>query len=58
VRANALVENRFEQDRLILVQSHLLFTTFASDSCDETIQNMLLSLGTAIRVAQVSSCQI
>jgi hypothetical protein len=58
VRAKALVENRFEQDRLILVQSHLLFTTFASDSCDETIQNMLLSLGTAIRVAQVSSCQI
>lgn len=53
-RAKALVENRFEQDRLVLVQSHLLFSTFVSDSCDDTLQNMWLSLGTAIRIAQVS----
>lgn len=54
-RAKALVENRFEQDRLVLVQSHLLFSTFVSDSCDDTLQNMWLSLGTAVRIAQVSS---
>ncbi|KAM0555903.1 hypothetical protein ACHAPJ_006305 [Fusarium lateritium] len=52
VRAKALLENRFEQDRLILVQSHLLFSTFASDSCDDTVQNMWLSIGAAVRTAQ------
>lgn len=52
-RAKALVENRFEQDRLVLVQSHLLFSTFVSDSCDDTLQNMWLCLGTAVRIAQV-----
>ncbi|KAK4084886.1 transcriptional regulator family: Fungal Specific TF [Purpureocillium lilacinum] len=52
VRAKALVENRFEQDRLILVQTHLLFSTFASDSCDDTVQNMWLSIGAAARIAQ------
>ncbi|RFU33870.1 hypothetical protein B7463_g2470, partial [Scytalidium lignicola] len=51
-RAKALVDNRFEQDRLVLVQAHLLFSTFVSDSCDDTIQNMWLSLGSAIRIAQ------
>ncbi|OAL35122.1 hypothetical protein AYO20_05599 [Fonsecaea nubica] len=51
-RAKALVENRFEQDRLVLVQSHLLFSTFVSDSCDDTLQNMWLCLGTAVRIAQ------
>lgn len=54
VRAKALVESRFEQDRLTLVQAHLLFSTFASDSCDDTIQNMWLSIGTAVRIAQVA----
>lgn len=54
VRAKALVENRFEQDRLILVQTHLLFSTFASDSCDDTVQNMWLSIGAAARIAQVT----
>jgi len=54
VRAKALLENRFEQDRLILVQSHLLVSTFASDSCDDTVQNMWLSIGAAVRTAQVS----
>lgn len=54
-RAKALIENRFEQDRLTIVQSHLLISTFASDSCDDTIQNMWLSLGSAVRVAQVSN---
>ncbi|KAJ6443234.1 mucoidy inhibitor A [Purpureocillium lavendulum] len=52
VRAHALMENRFEQDRLILVQSHLLFSTFATDSCDDTVQNMWLSIGAAARIAQ------
>ncbi|RKK78558.1 hypothetical protein BFJ71_g16466 [Fusarium oxysporum] len=52
VRAKALLENRFEQDRLILVQSHLLVSTFASDSCDDTVQNMWLSIGAAVRTAQ------
>ncbi len=52
-RAKALVETRFEQDRLILVQAHLLFATFASDSCDDTVQNVWLSIGTAARIAQV-----
>lgn len=52
-RAKALVDNRFEQDRLTLVQAHLLFSTFVSDSCDDTIQNMWLSIGAAVRIAQV-----
>ncbi|KAJ9145456.1 Fungal specific transcription factor domain-containing protein [Pleurostoma richardsiae] len=52
VRAKALMDNRFEQDRLILVQAHLLFSTFGSDSCDDTIQNMWLSIGSAVRIAQ------
>ncbi|KIX01382.1 uncharacterized protein Z518_09107 [Rhinocladiella mackenziei CBS 650.93] len=51
VRAKALVEQRFEQDRLALVIAHLLFSTFTCDSCDDTNQNMWLSLGTAIRLA-------
>lgn len=54
MRAKALIDSRFEQDRLVLVQAHLLFSTFVSDSCDDTIQNMWLSLGTAVRIAQVS----
>lgn len=58
IRAKAMVENRFEQDRLILVQAHLLFSTFASDSCDDTVQNMWLSIGTAARIAQVSAAQV
>lgn len=53
-RAKALVDNRFEQDRLTLVQAHLLFSTFVSDSCDDTIQNMWLSIGAAVRIAQAS----
>ncbi|EXJ88146.1 hypothetical protein A1O1_05074 [Capronia coronata CBS 617.96] len=52
VRAKALIENRFEQDRQTLVQVHLLFSTFGSDSCDDTIQNMWLSIGSAVRIAQ------
>ncbi|RDW58194.1 hypothetical protein BP6252_13605 [Coleophoma cylindrospora] len=57
-RTKALIENRFEQDRLTLVQSHLLISTFASDSCDYTIQNMWLSLGSAVRVAQGKRMQM
>ncbi|KAL2817060.1 fungal-specific transcription factor domain-containing protein [Aspergillus cavernicola] len=52
MRAKALIENRFEQDRLTLVQAHLLISTFACDSCDDTIQNMWLSVGAAVRIAQ------
>jgi hypothetical protein len=53
IRAKALVESRFEQDRLTLVQAHLLFSTFVADSCDDTIQNMWLHIGAAVRIAQV-----
>ena len=52
VRAKALMEHRFEQDRLTLVQAHLLFSTFGCDSCDDTIQNMWLSIGSAVRIAE------
>ncbi|KAL6246782.1 hypothetical protein RBB50_006089 [Rhinocladiella similis] len=51
-RAKALVDQRFEQDRLTLVAAHLLFSTYTCDSCDDTIQNMWLSLGSAVRIAQ------
>jgi hypothetical protein len=51
-RAKALVDHRFEQDRLTLVVAHLLFSTYTCDSCDDTIQNMWLSLGSAVRIAQ------
>lgn len=51
-RAKALVDARVEQDRLTLVQAHILFSTFAGDSCDDTIQNMWLSIGSAVRIAQ------
>ncbi|KIW46642.1 hypothetical protein, variant 1 [Exophiala oligosperma] len=51
-RAKALVDQRFEQDRLTLVVAHLLFSTYTCDSCDDTIQNMWLSLGSAVRIAQ------
>ncbi|KAK5124765.1 hypothetical protein LTR85_001478 [Meristemomyces frigidus] len=52
VRAKTLVENGYEQDRLTLVQAHLLFSTFTGDSCDDTLQNMWLSIGSAVRIAQ------
>jgi hypothetical protein len=51
-RAKSLVENRFEQDRLALVQAPLLFSTFVGDSCDDTLQNMWLSIPSAVRIAQ------
>lgn len=51
-RAKALIDTKFEQDRLILVQAHLLISSFTADSCDDTIHNMWLSLGTAVRIAQ------
>ena len=49
------MDHRVEQDRLILVQAHLLFSTFGCDSCDDTIQNMWLSIGSAVRMAQVGN---
>ncbi|KAK8169391.1 fungal-specific transcription factor domain-containing protein [Phyllosticta citrichinensis] len=51
-RARALINTNFEQDRLVLVQAHLLIGSFTGDSCDDTINNMWLSLGTAVRIAQ------
>ncbi|KAK7546264.1 fungal-specific transcription factor domain-containing protein [Phyllosticta citricarpa] len=51
-RAKALINTNFEQDRLVLVQAHLLIGSFTGDSCDDTINNMWLSLGTAVRIAQ------
>ncbi|KAK8179131.1 fungal-specific transcription factor domain-containing protein [Phyllosticta citribraziliensis] len=51
-RAKALINTNFEQDRLVLVQAHLLIGSMTNDSCDDTINNMWLSLGTAVRIAQ------
>ncbi|GME60349.1 hypothetical protein B7463_g2470 [Neofusicoccum parvum] len=51
-RAKALIDTKFEQDRLVLVQAHLLISSFTADSCDDTIHNMWLSLGAAVRIAQ------
>ncbi|CAH0033153.1 unnamed protein product [Clonostachys rhizophaga] len=51
-RAHALVYHRFEQDRFTLIIAHLLFSTYTCDSCDDTVQNMWLSLGIAVRIAQ------
>ncbi|KAK8258238.1 fungal-specific transcription factor domain-containing protein [Phyllosticta capitalensis] len=51
-RAKALINTNFEQDRLVLVQAHLLIGSFTGDSCDDTINNMWLSLGNAVRIAQ------